>query len=119
MITPATASTGTTALTPMSGVSAAVRITPVPKPPMPPMIAAASARAPTAASVGASSSKLGARHGTRTAAAVDGDVGKRRLRDLYDMGIVRPSLGEHFDGHGDRSGADAFHVGIEGEQVAD
>src|SRR5687768_18458306 len=119
MITPATASTGTSALTPMSGTSAAVRITPVPKPPMPPTMAAPSASTATAASVGASSSNLAGRHGARPPVRVDGDVGKRRLGDLHDVRVGRPALGEHLDRDGDRGGADALHLDVERQQVAD
>src|SRR5262245_10261843 len=107
MTMPATAITGTTAFTPISGTSAAVRITPVPKPLMPLITAAPSASAATAASVGASSSNLGARHRARAAVAVDRDVGERRLGHLDDVRIGRPALGEHLDPHRDRSVADA------------
>src|SRR5437762_8700707 len=106
MITPATASTGTSAFTPITGASAAVRITPVPNPPMPPMIAAPAASTATAASVGASSSKLAARHRARTPARIDRHVGEGGLGDLHHPGIFRPALGVDLDRDGDRGVAD-------------
>src|SRR5574341_374603 len=119
MTMPATAITGITALMPMSGTSAAVRMMPVPKPLMPLMTAAPTASAATAASVGASSSKLGAGHRARPAVAVDGDVGQRRLGHLDDVRVGRPALGVDLDPDRDRRVADAHDIRIEGEQVAD
>src|SRR5688500_20152768 len=118
MMTPATASTGTSAFTPISGTSAAVRITPVPKPPMPPTIAAPSASTATPASVDGSSSNLAGRHGARAPDGVDGDVGEGRLGDLDHLRVGRAALGEHFHRDGDRAGADALHVDVEGQEVA-
>src|SRR5687768_10115177 len=102
MITPATASTGITALTPISGTSAAVRMMPAPKPLMPLSVAATTATRATAASVGASRSKLGARHRARAPVAVDRHVGERGLGDLDHGRVRRPALGVHLDVHRDR-----------------
>src|SRR5262245_42296304 len=119
MMTPATASTGTSALTPISGVSAAVRMMPVPKPPTAPITAAPRPSSATTARVNGSSSKLLLGDRPRPAAAVDGDVGEGRLGDLDRLRILRPALGEHLDLHGDRGGADALDVDVEGHHVAD
>src|SRR2546423_6817563 len=119
MMMPATASTGTTCFTPRSGVSAAVRITPVPTPQMPPTIAAPRPSAATAASVGASSSKLAARHRAGPSVAIDGDVGERRLGDLHHRRVGGPALGEDLDRDRDRGVADALDLGIERKHVAD
>src|SRR3989442_11981932 len=119
MMRPATASRGTSALTPISGTSAAVRITPVPNPPMPPTIAAPMATSATAARVGASSSNLGARHGARTPAGVDCDVGERGFGDLHHAGILGTAFGVDLHRHGDRGVTDLFHVDVERKQVAD
>src|SRR5262245_6520400 len=118
MITPATASTGTSALTPISGVSAAVRTMPVPKPPTAPITAAPRPSRATMARVAGSSSKL-ARHRARPAVAVDGDVGEGRLGDLDGARVLRPPLGVDLHRHGDRGVADALHVDVEGQHVAD
>src|SRR3954471_20935424 len=118
MMTPATASTGTSALTPMSGASAAVRMMPVPKPPTLPITAAPRPSRATAASVGASSSKL-ARYAARPAVAVDGDVGERRLGHLDRLRLLGTALGVDLDRHGDRRRADALEIHVERQDVAD
>src|SRR5712664_778716 len=105
--------------TPISGASAAARITPVPKPPMPLMTAAPSASTATTASMGASSSNLGARHRARAPAGVDRDVSERRFSYLDHRRRVGRALRVHLDCHRDRGVADAHHVGVEREHVAD
>src|SRR6266849_9089120 len=119
MMMPATASTGITALMPISGASAAARITPVPKPPMPLTTAAPSASAATTASMGASSSNLRARHRARAPAGIDRDVGERRLGHLHHRRRMGRALRVHLDGDRDGRIADAQHVGVEREHVAD
>ena len=109
-MTPATASTGITALTPISGTSPTARMTPAPKPLMPLTIAATTASAATAASVGPSSSNWCFGHRPRPPVAVDRDVGERRLGHLHDFRIVGPALGVHLDVHGDRAAADAHQI---------
>src|SRR5688572_2048176 len=119
MTTPATASTGITAFTPMSGTSPTVRMMPAPKPLMPLTVAATTASAATAASVGPSSSNLVLGHRPRPAVAVDGDVGERRLGHFHDFRIVGPALGVDLDVYGNGARADAHQLHVEGNEVAD
>src|SRR5688572_8846936 len=119
MTTPATASTGITAFTPMSGTSPTVRMMPAPKPLMPLTVAATTASAATAASVGPSSSNLVLRHRPWPPVAIDGDVSERRLGDLHDFGLFGTALGVDLDVHRDRGRADAHQIDVKGNQVAD